>query len=707
MKQKFVEKSPEGWEGTVKSMKDKSDVDNPWALAHWMKQKGYNSHKEAVAEDRDYKAEYKKFQSSDKAKKYRAELNQYNRKKGTYGNGDGKDASHKGGKIVGFEKESTNRGRAEKSRLKKESDFPTTTKKDKTVTVVHKTSGKELVIIDTPSTRKKYKRRDYFVQADPRKIKKAVRIAKKMSGDMTDAVKKIERIEKDLSNNHEVAYALKTANESINEINIPKFVKSTVRGRHKITKKGKGYVVQVHNPFDANKLVKFGNNKGLKIKAQHRFGASEAEYFISEGKLSESLPTKIKDLRKIKKVKTEPDSAKGTYNSTATFSQHHAGSMGAGDMGTISEPDTYDWDDSGSEPNQGGHQVKKDKKKKGYEPVREGKLTEASVWFNPKVLEPYLKKIGLKFPKYPKQGDVTKDGKKVGYMDNFNGFSVYSKSLLKQLQNVEKKYKLGIWNATSGLTMEGKLNEARLGSGKEKVYVLNGMLWISYSPNSGQTTRIRGRGWITDKSDSKNFDSGVRLYVKWAKQNKPIKKSKTQKLFKIPEFDGGDAKEYTIWGGDEKPKKWVYLLVATGKKINVITVFHSRGEAMSWIGHTYHTDESVNEDSLGDKFGKTIQKYQDRVKKEKEAYKKARERQKAKKEGKLKEAKENPIDVARRVVKNSQAEKVGGVLVDMQTANLIVQIYDKVNSSNKKKMEKTPMKKLGALVWRVAKKARR
>ena len=74
-----------------------------------------------VKEDRDYKAEYKKFQSSTKAKKYRAELNQYNRKKGTYGNGDGKDASHKGGKIVGFEKESTNRGRAEKSRLKKES----------------------------------------------------------------------------------------------------------------------------------------------------------------------------------------------------------------------------------------------------------------------------------------------------------------------------------------------------------------------------------------------------------------------------------------------------------------------------------------------------------------------------------------------------------------------------------------------------------
>ena len=79
-------------------------------------------------EDRDYKAEYQarkstyydKYQSSTKAKKYRAELNQYNRKKGTYGNNDGKDASHKGGKIAGFEKESTNRGRREKSRLKKE-----------------------------------------------------------------------------------------------------------------------------------------------------------------------------------------------------------------------------------------------------------------------------------------------------------------------------------------------------------------------------------------------------------------------------------------------------------------------------------------------------------------------------------------------------------------------------------------------------------
>jgi hypothetical protein len=67
---------------------------------------------------RDYKDEYKKFQSSAKRRKYRAELVKYNRDKGTYGNGDGKDASHKKGKIVGFEDEKKNRGRSEKSRLK-------------------------------------------------------------------------------------------------------------------------------------------------------------------------------------------------------------------------------------------------------------------------------------------------------------------------------------------------------------------------------------------------------------------------------------------------------------------------------------------------------------------------------------------------------------------------------------------------------------
>jgi hypothetical protein len=130
--------------------------------------------KEAKAK-RDYKAEYKKFQSSTKSKKYRAELNAYNRKKGTYGNGDGKDASHKGGKIAGFEKESVNRGRREKSRLKKEG-----------------------------------KLKEGFSSS---LIKKAIAIAKKMGGNMTAAVKKIEKIKKGLSNDPKVDDAIRSANE--------------------------------------------------------------------------------------------------------------------------------------------------------------------------------------------------------------------------------------------------------------------------------------------------------------------------------------------------------------------------------------------------------------------------------------------------------------------------------------------------------------
>ena len=65
------------------------------------------------------KAEYdKKFNKKPSQRKKRAELNRYNRKKGTYGNGDKLDASHKGGKIKGFEPQSKNRGRREKSRKK-------------------------------------------------------------------------------------------------------------------------------------------------------------------------------------------------------------------------------------------------------------------------------------------------------------------------------------------------------------------------------------------------------------------------------------------------------------------------------------------------------------------------------------------------------------------------------------------------------------
>ena len=64
---------------------------------------------------RDYKDEYEKFQKNKST--YRAKLNKYNRDKGTYGNDDGLDATHKDGKISGFKESSKNKGKKEKRKV--------------------------------------------------------------------------------------------------------------------------------------------------------------------------------------------------------------------------------------------------------------------------------------------------------------------------------------------------------------------------------------------------------------------------------------------------------------------------------------------------------------------------------------------------------------------------------------------------------------
>ena len=76
----------------------------------------YKNNPKAKAKRLKQQAEYNR---TKEGLKIRTNANKLNRKLGTYGNGDGKDASHKGGKIVGFESASKNRGRKEKSRLKK------------------------------------------------------------------------------------------------------------------------------------------------------------------------------------------------------------------------------------------------------------------------------------------------------------------------------------------------------------------------------------------------------------------------------------------------------------------------------------------------------------------------------------------------------------------------------------------------------------
>jgi len=50
MAESVNEGAPEGWEKTVKAMKKHKEIDNPWALANWMKKKGYNPKKEETEE---------------------------------------------------------------------------------------------------------------------------------------------------------------------------------------------------------------------------------------------------------------------------------------------------------------------------------------------------------------------------------------------------------------------------------------------------------------------------------------------------------------------------------------------------------------------------------------------------------------------------------------------------------------------------------
>lgn len=70
-------------------------------------------------EARKKKIEYdKRYQSTDSRKEYRADLNKENRDRGTYGNGDGKDVSHKSRTRTRMQSQSKNRADKKRSFFK-------------------------------------------------------------------------------------------------------------------------------------------------------------------------------------------------------------------------------------------------------------------------------------------------------------------------------------------------------------------------------------------------------------------------------------------------------------------------------------------------------------------------------------------------------------------------------------------------------------
>lgn len=75
----------------------------------------YDSHPEAARKKRAYQRKYKKTKKGKISQRKVAEANRENRRRGTYGNGDGLDYDHATGKL---EPQSKNRGRAEGPRKK-------------------------------------------------------------------------------------------------------------------------------------------------------------------------------------------------------------------------------------------------------------------------------------------------------------------------------------------------------------------------------------------------------------------------------------------------------------------------------------------------------------------------------------------------------------------------------------------------------------
>ncbi|HET8688773.1 MAG TPA: hypothetical protein VFM18_19320 [Methanosarcina sp.] len=127
------ETAPEGWEGTVKKMKKHKEIDNPWALANYMKDKGYKSHVKEDAEKSQLlqlKKELAEANQNDSEAVTRIiiELRKVERKlklretarvhKGTYGTSYYSSAEHTGEEVPAVKK---GKGRPKKAKHEKAS----------------------------------------------------------------------------------------------------------------------------------------------------------------------------------------------------------------------------------------------------------------------------------------------------------------------------------------------------------------------------------------------------------------------------------------------------------------------------------------------------------------------------------------------------------------------------------------------------------
>ena len=63
----------------------------------------------------------------------------------------------------------------------------------------------------------------------------------------------------------------------------------------------------------------------------------------------------------------------------------------------------------------------------------------------------------------------------------------------------------------------------------------------------------------------------------------------------------------------------------------------------------------------------------------------------------------NNIDKIKDIVKKKSYKRIGGVIVDMQTANAILQVYKALGGANKKKYEKLSISKMASIAYKLIK----
>ncbi len=129
--------------------------------------------------------------------------------------------------------------------------------------------------------------------------------------------------------------------------------------------------------------------------------------------------------------------------------------------------------------------------------------------------------------------------------------------------------------------------DSATGDKGDKIFFQNITFWISYSPGSGIAVPVRST-YITDKQGDKNQDNSLtKGLVNYANNHTPLKKKGNLSVFEVPVYSKQDTavEKFDIWGGNIKPIKNRYIVVSQGK-INVITFFDSKNEALAWLKYS-------------------------------------------------------------------------------------------------------------------------